>query len=54
MLDEVIDTVRRTDDDTDYMSVRYTEIIPVLIKGIQEQQETISELKTRIETLENN
>ena len=54
VLDEVIDTVRRTDDDTDYMSVRYTEIIPVLIKGIQEQQETISELKTRIETLENN
>lgn len=33
--------------------INYTELIPVLIKAIQEQQVQIEELKSRIETLEN-
>ena len=52
VLDEIIDPIKRTDDETEYMSVRYTEIIPVLIKAIQEQQTIIELLTTRVETLE--
>lgn len=54
VLDEVLDPLKRTGDETEYMSVRYTEIVPVLIKAIQEQQATIEALTQRIETLENN
>jgi len=36
VVDEVIDATKRNGDETDYMSVRYTELIPVLIKAIQE------------------
>ena len=54
VLDEVIDPLKRQDDDTEYMAVRYTEIIPVLVKAIQEQQATIQELEARITQLENN
>ena len=32
----------------------YGRITPLLVKAIQEQQDIINELKTRIETLENN
>ena len=53
VLDEVIDTTQRPDDDTDYMAVRYTEIVPVLIKAIQEQQALIETLEARITALEN-
>jgi hypothetical protein len=35
-------------DETEYLSVRYTEIIPVLVKAIQEQQTQIEELKSQI------
>ena len=34
--------------------VKYTELIPVLIKAIQEQQSQIEELKSRVDQLENN
>jgi hypothetical protein len=34
--------------------VKYTELIPVLIKAIQEQQTQIEELKSRVDQLENN
>ena len=34
--------------------VKYTELIPVLIKAIQEQQTQIEELKSRVEQLQNN
>jgi hypothetical protein len=37
----------------EYMSVAYQNIIPVLTKAIQEQQQIINDLKARIETLEN-
>lgn len=38
----------------DRLGVYYSDLIPVLIKAIQEQQGTIENLKARIETLENN
>jgi hypothetical protein len=53
VLDEVIDTTKRSGDDTDYMSVRYTEIVPVLVKAMQEQQALIETLEARIAALEN-
>ena len=52
VLDEVIDPVKKTGDDTEYMSVRYTELIPVLVKAIQEQQTLIESLTARIAALE--
>ena len=54
VLDEVIDPLQITGDDTEYMAVRYTELVPVLIKAIQEQQATITALEARITQLENN
>jgi len=54
VLDEVIDPLQISGDDTEYMAVRYTELVPVLIKAIQEQQETIAALEARITQLENN
>ena len=36
----------------EYLGVNYTELIPVLIKGMQEQQVMIEELKKKIEVLE--
>ena len=36
----------------DVLSLGYEEFIPVLVKGLQEQQEEIKELKSRIEKLE--
>jgi hypothetical protein len=38
----------------EYKSVNYTEMIPVLIKAIQEQQQQIEVLKAEIERLKNN
>ena len=46
VLPEVVDT------DTDYLQVRYTEMIPLLIQGIKEQQTIIESLKARITALE--
>tara|TARA_R100000544_G_C2204209_1_gene48350 strand:- start:60 stop:767 length:708 start_codon:yes stop_codon:yes gene_type:complete len=61
VLDEVIEPTTQAGDDTEYMAVRYTEIIPVLVKGIQEQQAiielqatAITDLTTRLTALENN
>ena len=68
-LDEVLDYSKKSEEDeNEYISVRYSEIIPVLIKSIQEQQAIIEELKAtstsqqtkidaleaRLTTLENN
>lgn len=39
-------------DEVDFKAVNYTALIPVLIKGIQEQQALIEALETRIEQLE--
>ena len=61
VIDEVIDPLTRTGDETEYLSVRYTELTPILIKAIQEQQATIesqaaaiTDLTTRLTALENN
>jgi hypothetical protein len=59
-LDEVLDYSKKSEEDeNEYISVRYSEIIPVLIKSIQEQQAIIEELKatttsqqTKIDSLE--
>ena len=58
---EVAPAIVEAGEAVDFKAVNYTALIPVLIKGIQEQQaiidanETmIEELKARIETLENN
>jgi len=53
-VDEALDQTKITDDDeTEYYNVRYQDLIPVLVKGMQEQQTQIEELKARITTLEN-
>ena len=39
-------------DKTEYLSIRYTELIPVLIKSIQELKSENDNLKSRIEALE--
>ena len=39
-------------DEDGKLSMKYTETIPVLLKAIQEQQQIIDQLKSRIETLE--
>jgi hypothetical protein len=41
------------DDDTDYLQVRYSELVPLLIQGIKEQKATIETLEARITALEN-
>jgi hypothetical protein len=40
------------DGDTEYLQVRYTELIPLLVAAIQEQQALITALTTRITALE--
>ena len=40
------------DDETEYLAVRYTELIPLLIASIQEQQALITSLTARITALE--
>ena len=52
--DQVLDKTKlRNGDEEEYYSIKYTETIPVLLKAIQEQQTIIDDLKSRIETLEN-
>lgn len=52
-IDQVLDQAKHTKhDDTQYYSIRYTELIPVLVKGFQEQQALIEQQQARIEQLE--
>jgi len=54
-VDEALDLSRLNDTDTtEYYNVRYQDLIPVLVKGMQEQQTKIQELEARITTLEAN
>jgi len=39
------------DDETEYLGIKYTELVPVLVKAIQEQQAQIEEQKADIESL---
>ncbi len=48
---EIVDTKAGLGPDGDYMGVRYTELIPVLTKAIQEQQAQIEELKSQVKEL---
>ncbi len=51
-LQEVIPELVHSPDDADAsLGVKYTEIIPVLIKGMQEQQELIESLRNEMELL---
>jgi hypothetical protein len=52
---QIIDKSRSFDetDDTEYLTIRYTELIPVLVKAIQEQQGIIESQEQRIAYLEN-
>ncbi len=53
VIDEVIDSSKvNAEDETDYLSVCYTEVIPVIIKAIQEQQATITAQQATITALE--
>jgi hypothetical protein len=53
-LQEVIPNIVTGDKDGEQtQSVDYSKLTPVLLKAIQEQQEIINNLKSRIETLEN-
>jgi len=42
-----------TNSDEKYLTVNYTEFVPILIQAVNEQQETIDKLINRIEALEN-
>jgi len=42
----------KSEDKTEYLSVRYTELIPLMIAAIQEQQALITSLTARITALE--
>jgi len=52
VIDEVVDSSKRPDDETDYLNVRYSELIPVLVKAIQEQQAMIKSLEAKVAALE--
>lgn len=41
------------DEIIDFKAVNYTELIPIMIKGMQEQQEQIEDLKQQVEELNN-
>jgi hypothetical protein len=43
-----------SNNNSNYLGIQYTQLVPVLIKGLQEQQEKIEKLKALAETMENN
>ena len=51
---EIPDSAEKIWEKTDKLGMKYAEIIPVLVKAMQEQQTQIEELKAKIEKLENN
>jgi hypothetical protein len=50
--DEVVDETELKGKEGLYYSVRYTDMVPMLIKAIQEQQAMIGELKAKVTALE--
>jgi hypothetical protein len=54
VIDEVVDITKRSGDETEYMSVRYTELIPVLVKAIQELKAELDSVKAELQTLKGN
>jgi hypothetical protein len=54
-LNEIIPEVVETpENDNEYMGVKYAELVPVLIKSIQEQQNLIQKLEERLSAIEIN
>jgi hypothetical protein len=51
-LDVVPEVVAVPDDPDELMGMRYAELVPVLIKAIQEQQDVIETLSARVAQLE--
>ena len=52
-VDEALDLSKYSDEEpTEYYNVRYQDLIPVLVKAIQEQQAIIEQLKARLTALE--
>ena len=53
--DEVVEKPSRIHGESEekYLGLKYAEVAPILMKAIQEQQQIIEDLKSRIETLEN-
>jgi hypothetical protein len=47
------EAVKTQDDEQGTLGLAYTDVIPLLVAAIKEQQAIINELKTRIEALEN-
>lgn len=48
--DEAVAASRRSDeDDTEYLSVQYTDLVPVVIKALQEAMARIEELEARLD-----
>ena len=52
VLDIIPEVVSETDEDDPYMGLSYSELVPVLISGMQEQQATIESLKEEISELD--
>ena len=53
-VDDVInEVVHHGDDEKETLGINYTDLVPVLIKGIQEQQEVISDQQKQINELKN-
>ena len=52
---EAIDTMRvNKEDETDYLSVRYTELIPLMIASIKELKSELDTVKAELATLKGN
>ena len=49
---EIPESQEKTWEETEKLGMKYAEIIPVLVKAVQEQQVIIEELKAKIEALE--
>jgi hypothetical protein len=51
--DEALNASRRTEDDeNEYLSVQYADLVPVLIKSLQEAKERIETLEAKVAALE--
>ncbi len=53
-MDKQLAQTKRTGEIIDFKAVNYTELIPILIKGMQEQQQEINALKQQVATLSGN
>ena len=52
-VEEILPFIVHTNEKTDYKSMDYSRITPILVEAIQEQQKMIDNLKKKINELEN-